>query len=69
MPDRTFKLIEIVGVSSKSFSDAAATAVKKAGQSLHGLSWFEVVEQRGAIKEGGKIEFQVKVKVAFKLDD
>ncbi len=69
MPDRTFKLIELVGVSSKSFADATNNAVKKASKSLHGLAWFEVVELRGKI-DGGKVaEYQAKLKVGFKLDD
>ncbi|HEV8360807.1 MAG TPA: dodecin [Candidatus Thermoplasmatota archaeon] len=69
MPARTYKLIELVGVSEKSFADAANNAVKKAAQSLKGLAWFEVVEQRGAIEKGRIKEYQVKVHVAFRLMD
>jgi flavin-binding protein dodecin len=32
------------------------------------LNWFEVVEQRGAIKDGKVSEFQVTVRIGFKLD-
>lgn len=66
MPNRTYKLIELVGTSDKNFADAAANAVKKASQTLKGLAWFEVVEERGAIRDDG-IEYQVKIKVAFRL--
>ncbi|HVL86917.1 MAG TPA: dodecin [Candidatus Thermoplasmatota archaeon] len=69
MPDRTFKLIELVGTSNRSFADACSNAVRKASRTLHGLAWFEVVEQRGAIENGRVKEFQVKLKVAFKLLD
>jgi len=41
--------------------------LKKAGETLTDLAWFEVLEQRGGIREGGAVEFQVKVQVAFKL--
>lgn len=69
MPSRTYKLIELVGISDKSFADATSNAVKKASQTLKGLAWFEVVEQRGSIKNGKVGEFQVKLNVAFRLMD
>lgn len=67
MPARTYKLIELVGISQKSFADAANNAVKKAAESLKGLGWFEVVEERGLIKNGRIDQYQVKVKIAFQL--
>ena len=65
----TYKMTEIVGTSSKSFSDAVQSAVRRASKTLRNLSWFEVVEQRGAIKNGEASEFQVTLKVGFKLED
>lgn len=65
--ERTYKLIELVGVSEKNYEEAIQNAVKKASQTLHGLSWFEVVELRGSINDNQVVEFQAKVKVAFKL--
>lgn len=68
MSNPTHKLIEIVGTSQKSFADATANGVAKAASSLHGLAWFEVVELRGRI-DGAKVaEYQVVMKVGFKLD-
>lgn len=67
MPARTYKLIQLVGISDKSFADAAKNAVKKAQQTLQGLAWFEVVEERGRIEDNGRIQFQVKLDVAFRL--
>jgi hypothetical protein len=32
------------------------------------MSWFEVVEQRGRIDDGKVAEFQVTIKVGFKLE-
>ena len=48
MSDPTYKKIEIVGTSSKSFSDAAANGIAKAAETVHGISWFEVTEQAAA---------------------
>lgn len=64
-----YKLTEIVGSSSKGFSEAVQEAVKRASKTLRNLGWFEVVEQRGLIKEGQVAEFQVTIKVGFRLDD
>jgi flavin-binding protein dodecin len=66
MADRTFKLIELVGTSEKSYEEAIRIAVAKAGKTIEDLAWFEVTEFRGAILKEG-LEYQVKVKVAFKL--
>jgi flavin-binding protein dodecin len=64
-----YKMTEIVGSSSKGFSEAVEAAVKRASKTLRNLGWFEVVEQRGLIKEGQVAEFQVTIKVGFKLDE
>lgn len=64
-----FKSIEMVGVSGQSFDDAARQAVKRAGETIRHLEWMEVVEQRGYIRDGEIREFQVKMKIWFKLED
>ena len=69
MSGGTYKVIELVGTSSNSYSDAVKEAVKKDGKTLRNLCWFEVIEQRGLIKDGQVAEFQVKIKVGFKLED
>jgi len=64
----TYKIIELVGTSPKSFAEAARAAVSEAAKSVRNLGWFQVVEERGRI-EGGKVaEFQVTVKIGFKLE-
>jgi dodecin len=64
-----YKMTEIVGTSPKSFADAVQEAVRRASKTLRNLNWFEVVEERGLIKDGDVAEFQVKIKVGFKLED
>ncbi|MBI1912963.1 MAG: dodecin domain-containing protein [Deltaproteobacteria bacterium] len=66
--DRLYKKIELVGISSKSFEDAVSSAIEKASKTLHGLAWFEVVEQHGRIVDNKITEFQAVIRVAFKLD-
>jgi dodecin len=64
-----YKMAEIVGTSPTSFAEATKEAVKRASKTIRNMGWFEVVEQRGAIKDGVVSEFQVKIKIGFKIDD
>jgi len=66
--DKTFKRIELVGISEKSFEDAVSNAIERASRTIHGLAWFEISEQHGKIVDGKVAEYQVILKVAFKLD-
>jgi len=66
---KTYKMVEIVGTSPNSFADAVQEAVKRASKTLRNMGWFEVVEERGMIKDGKVGEFQVKVKIGFELED
>lgn len=65
----TYKMTEIVGTSPDSFAAAVKSAVKRASKTLRNLGWFEVTDQRGLIKDGEVAEFQVTIKVGFKLED
>ena len=67
--DKIFKLIEIVGTSKKGYEDATGNAIEQAAKSLKGMSWFEVVQMRGGLKDGKIDEYQVILKVGFKLID
>ncbi|NOX89607.1 MAG: dodecin domain-containing protein [Calditrichaeota bacterium] len=64
-----YKLIELVGTSTESYEKAIENAVAKAAETLKAISWFEVVQQRGAVKDGKVEEYQVILKVGFKLVD
>jgi len=66
--EKTYKQIELIGISEKGYEEAIQNAVAKASKSIHGLSWFEVLEQRGSIADGKVAEYQVIIKAAFKLD-
>ena len=65
---KVYKKIEIVGTSSRSIEDAIENAVAHASKSLHNLDWFEVQETRGHITDGKVVEYQVVMKVGFRLD-
>ena len=64
---RTYKLIELVGTSPASYAEATKNAVARAGETLRGLGWFEVTELRGLLEHGAISEYQVTLKVGFRV--
>src|SRR5271168_805326 len=42
MPDKTYKIVEVVGVSDEGIQEAVRNAVAKASQTLRNIDWFEV---------------------------
>lgn len=67
MPEKTYKIIDVVGVSSDSIHQAIRNAITKASQTVRNIDWFEVQEIRGAVRDGHP-EFQVAVKIGFRLE-
>jgi dodecin len=65
--DKTYKLIELVGVSERSTEDAIRSAIEQASQTLKGLAWYEVTEMRGLIQDGAVTQFQVTLKLGFRV--
>ena len=62
-----YKMIEVVGTSGTSVSDAIRGAVERASVTLEDVSWFEVKEIRGKIADGEVSEYQVKMDIGFLL--
>lgn len=69
MNDTIYKKIELVGSSNTSIEDAIQAAIERAGRTLKNLDWFEVAETRGAIENGRVANFQVVLKVGFRLEE
>jgi len=63
-----YKVIEVIGTSTMSWEDAAAQAVKTAGETLHDLRVAEVVKQDVHLDEGGAITFRAKLQLSFKYE-
>ena len=66
---KVYKLVEIVGTSDKGFAEAVAAGVARAAKSLRNVDWFEVTELRGKVTKNKVSQYQVKIKVGFRLDD
>ena len=59
------KVIEIIGVSEKSFEDAVGIAVAKASESVKGITGVEVVSQTARVEDGKVIRYAAACKLAF----
>lgn len=59
------RVIELVGVSSKSWSDAAQQAVSRASATVRHITGVEVLKSSAVVKDGKIIEYHVNIKVAF----
>jgi len=66
---KVYKMLELVGTSDLNYEGAIQNAIIKASESIKEISWFTVEEQRGSIKNGIITEFQVVLKIGFKLLD
>ena len=67
--DPTYRLTEIVGTSPNSVDEAIRSAIARADKTLRNLDWFQVSEVRGMIKEGQVAQYQVAMKVGFRVDE
>jgi flavin-binding protein dodecin len=62
----TYKVIELVGTSPKSWEEAVATAVETASQSLRDLRIAEITDLDVQITDGKVTAYRAKIKVSFK---
>jgi dodecin len=63
-----YRVTELIGTSSESWEDAAATAVKTARMTLRDLRVAEVVEQDLHIDGNGGITYRTKLRLSFKYE-
>jgi flavin-binding protein dodecin len=63
-----YKIIEIVGTSPTSFAEATKSGIAEACKTVRHADWFQVVEERGRIANGKVEEFQVLLKIGFKVE-
>lgn len=64
-----YKIISVVGTSSKSWEDAAQSAVSAAAKSLRDLRVAKVIEMDVTMDKKGKItQYRAKVELSFKYE-
>ena len=62
------RVVELVGVSGKSWSDAAQQAVARASSTVRHITGLDVLHSSAVIHEGKIVEYHVNVKVAFVVE-
>jgi flavin-binding protein dodecin len=66
MAGSTYKIIELVGTSTKSWEEAAKVAVETAGESLKDLRVAEITKLDVTIENGKVKSYRARVNVSFK---
>ena len=66
MAGSTYKIIELVGTSDKSWEDAAQSAVMTAGESLKDLRIAEITKLDVTIENGKVTSYRARINVSFK---
>ncbi|MBN1103457.1 MAG: dodecin domain-containing protein [Deltaproteobacteria bacterium] len=66
MAGSTYKIIELVGTSEKSWEDAAKTAVETAGESLKDLRVAEVTKLDMTVEKGKVRAYRTRLNISFK---
>jgi dodecin len=62
------KILELVGTSKQSWSDAAREAVKEAAKTVRGIETVEVVESKAVVQNNQLSEYQVRVRIGFRVE-
>jgi dodecin len=65
---RVVKIIEIMGVSEESFSDAVRQAVREAAQTIRNITGVEVIKSTAQVEGDEIIEYHVTVRLAFAIE-
>lgn len=67
--DHVYRVIQVVGTSKKSLSDAIECGIARAGKTLRNLRWFEVERISGHINNAKVAHYQAKMTIGFTMDE
>ena len=62
------KTIDLVGVSTDSWQDAATKALVEATKTLRGIQGFDVLETSAVVADGEIAEFHSHVRIRFRIE-
>ena len=63
-----YRVIDVVGTSTSSWEEAAADAIKTAGQSVRDLRVAEVLKQDIHLGDGGELIYRTRIQLSFKYE-
>jgi hypothetical protein len=64
-----YKIVEVIGTSTKSWEDAAMNAVEAAAKSLRDLRIAEVVKMDMKVDKGKVVAYRTRVLLSFKYEN
>jgi dodecin len=63
-----YKVVEVIGTSTKSWDDAARVAVKTAASSLRNLRIAEVAKMDLKVENGKLVAYRTRLQLSFKIE-
>ena len=67
--DAVYKIVEVIGTSTKSWEDAAVNAVETAASTLRDLRIAEAVKMDMKVEDGKAVAFRTRVLLSFKYQN
>ena len=61
------KTIDLVGVSTESWRDAAHKALQEASKTLRGVEGFDVLDTSAVVSDGEITEYHTHVRIKFRI--
>lgn len=68
MSNHVYSISEVVGTSPDGIEAAVTNAITTTASTVRNLDWFEVTEVRGHIVDGAVADWQVGVKIGFRVE-
>jgi dodecin len=69
MSSSVAKIIEVIGISTKGWEDAAQVAITEAKKSVHGIHGIKVRDMTAEVDASGKIvRYKTTVKMSFAVE-
>ena len=62
------KTIDLVGVSTDSWRDAANKALDEAGKTLRGIEGFDVLETSATVADNQIAEYHTHIRIRFRIE-
>jgi dodecin len=66
--DTVYRIVDVVGVSEKSWEDAGRNAVETAASSLRDLRIAEVTKMDMKVEDGKVVAYRTRVALSFKYE-
>jgi flavin-binding protein dodecin len=67
--DHVYRVIQVVGSSKESLSDAIETGIARAGKTLRNMRWFEVERISGHVDNGKVSHYQATMTIGFTMEE